>query len=78
MAVNTRILKAEFEYFTPDNFHKALQLLDQYSPDVKVIAGGTDLLIQMKKEVISPRYLINELHKSKKWMAADWCGDQMA
>lgn len=59
MAVNTRILKTEFEYFTPDNFHKALQLLDQYSPDVKVIAGGTDLLIQMKKEVISPRYLIN-------------------
>lgn len=59
MTVNTRILKEEFEYFAPDTFQEAVQLLNQYGPDAKVIAGGTDLLVQMKKEVVSPRYLIN-------------------
>jgi CO/xanthine dehydrogenase FAD-binding subunit len=59
MTVNTRILKAEFEYLAPDALQEAVQLLSQYSPNAKVIAGGTDLMVQMKKEVISPRYLIN-------------------
>jgi len=59
ITVNTRILKAEFEYFTPNTIQEALQLLDQYGSDAKLIAGGTDLLVQMKNEVISPSYLIN-------------------
>jgi carbon-monoxide dehydrogenase medium subunit len=36
-----------------------LHLLDQYGSDANVIAGGTDLLVQMKNEVISPSHLIN-------------------
>ena len=59
MTVNTRILKAQFEYLAPDALQEAGQLLNQYGADAKVIAGGTDLLVQMKKEVISPRYLID-------------------
>jgi carbon-monoxide dehydrogenase medium subunit len=59
MAVNTRILKAEFEYFVPKNLQEAVKLIGQYSPEAKVIAGGTDLLVQMKQEVVSPKYLIN-------------------
>lgn len=59
MAVNTRILKPEFEYFVPKSLQEALQLIVQYGPEAKVIAGGTDLLVQMKQEVISPKYLIN-------------------
>ena len=57
--MNTRILKAEFEYFTPNTIQEALHLLDQYGSDANVIAGGTDLLVQMKNEVISPGHLIN-------------------
>ncbi len=57
--MNTRILKAEFEYFAPNTIQEALHLLDQYGSDAKVIAGGTDLLVQMKNEVISPSHLIN-------------------
>lgn len=57
--MNTRILKAEFEYFTPNTIKEALHLLDQYGSDANVIAGGTDLLVQMKNEVISPSHLIN-------------------
>jgi carbon-monoxide dehydrogenase medium subunit len=59
MAVNTRILKPEFEYFLPKSLEEALQLLVQCGPEAKVIAGGTDLLVQMKQEVISPKNLIN-------------------
>jgi len=59
ITVNTRILKAEFEYFTPNTIQEALHLLDQYGSDANVIAGGTDLLVQMKNEVISPSHLIN-------------------
>jgi carbon-monoxide dehydrogenase medium subunit len=59
MTVNTRILKPEFEYFVPKSLQEALQLIGQYGPEAKVIAGGTDLLVQMKQEVISPKYLIN-------------------
>ena len=59
ITVNTRILKAEFEYFTPNTIQEALQLLDQYGSNANLIAGGTDLLVQMKNEVISPSYLIN-------------------
>jgi len=59
ITVNTRILKAEFEYFAPNTIQEALHLLDQYGSDAKVIAGGTDLLVQMKNEVISPSHLIN-------------------
>ncbi len=57
--MNTRILKAEFEYFTPNTIQEALHLLDQYGSDANVIAGGTDLLVQMKNEVVSPSHLIN-------------------
>lgn len=76
MAVNTRILKPEFEYFLPKSLEEALQLLVQCGPEAKVIAGGTDLLVQMKQEVISPRYLINIMNipelqfikKEKDWL----------
>jgi carbon-monoxide dehydrogenase medium subunit len=59
ITLNTRILKAEFEYFTPNTIQEALHLLEQYGLDANVIAGGTDLLVQMKNEVISPSHLIN-------------------
>jgi carbon-monoxide dehydrogenase medium subunit len=56
---NTRILVQEFECFDPETLKDAVSLLDRYGSDAKVIAGGTDLLVQMKQETICPRYLIN-------------------
>ncbi len=84
MTVNTRILAAEFEYLEPDTLQEALQLIDQHGPNAKVIAGGTDILAQMKNEVLSPNYLINimkisgmnVIKKEKDWLrigaAAKW------
>ena len=76
MMVNTRILKAEFEYFVPHDLKEALQLIDQYSPHAKIIAGGTDLIIQLKQEKVSPEYLIDikqipemkYIRKEKDWL----------
>ena len=57
--INTRILRAEFEYLAPRTVEEALYLLDKYGPEARIIAGGTDLLIQMKQEIAAPRYLID-------------------
>lgn len=59
---NSRILKTEFDYSVPTTLAQALKLIEMYGKDAKVIAGGTDLLVQMKHETVSPVYLINIMH----------------
>jgi carbon-monoxide dehydrogenase medium subunit len=48
-----------FEYFSPPNISEALSLLDQYKERAKLLAGGTDLLVQIKKGDLQSRYLID-------------------
>jgi CO/xanthine dehydrogenase FAD-binding subunit len=48
-----------FEYFAPANISEALKLLDIYREKAKILAGGTDLLVQMKKNDIRPDYLVD-------------------
>ncbi len=48
----------KFEYLAPRNIEEALFMLFQYGEEAKVIAGGTDLLLKMKKREITPQYLI--------------------
>jgi len=48
-----------FEYLTPNTIEQACSLLAQYKGNVKVLAGGTDLLVSMKRRGISPRYLVS-------------------
>lgn len=59
IAVNTRILKAEFDYFAPASIGEALALIAQNGPTARFIAGGTDLLVQMKLETVAPGCLIS-------------------
>jgi CO/xanthine dehydrogenase FAD-binding subunit len=56
---NTHILVQEFDYFEPASVEEAIALLAQYGGQAKVMAGGTDLLVQMKMERVNPRYVIN-------------------
>jgi carbon-monoxide dehydrogenase medium subunit len=56
---NTRVVTQEFEYFTPDTISEVLQLLNEHGQAAKIIAGGTDVVPQLKYEKISPAYLIN-------------------
>jgi 4-hydroxybenzoyl-CoA reductase beta subunit len=60
-----------FDYLRPDNLEGALDLLDTHRDDAKILAGGTDLLVRMKKGLFKPKCLIslkalNELSYIKK------------
>lgn len=49
----------DFEYFKPSTVAEATSLLAKYKEEAKVIAGGTDLLVEVKENRIRPKYLIN-------------------
>ena len=47
------------EYFTPKTIEEACSLAFKYKEEAKIIAGGTDLLVQVKHKDVLPRYIIN-------------------
>jgi carbon-monoxide dehydrogenase medium subunit len=47
-----------FEYFEPENLDEALDLLYQHGAHAKVLAGGTDLIVQMKQKMSPPQIVI--------------------
>ncbi|MCL5075223.1 MAG: xanthine dehydrogenase family protein subunit M [Chloroflexi bacterium] len=58
MPTNTRILANGFDYFAPASLAQTLQLLDEY-PQMRVLAGGTDLLVKMKAGKLDAAYLMD-------------------
>jgi len=48
-----------FEYLEPATIEEAVSLLTRYNGRAKVIAGGTDLLVQMRQKTISPDYVLD-------------------
>jgi carbon-monoxide dehydrogenase medium subunit len=48
-----------FEYLSPTTLPEALSLLRTHCDHAKILAGGTDLLIQMKVDEVKPRYVID-------------------
>ena len=50
---------SSFNYLAPKTIEEACSLLSKYEGRAKVIAGGTDLLVSMKKRQINPQYLVN-------------------
>ena len=55
---NTRILTSEFEYLEPKTVKEAVSLLAKYGEDAKVLAGGSNLLVDMKIGKAEPKYVI--------------------
>lgn len=49
----------KFEHLQPESLEEALDLLSKHGEEVKVIAGGTDLLVSMKQRLLTPKYLLN-------------------
>ena len=56
---NSHILVHAFEYLEPTSVEEAVRLLSQYGDRARVLAGGTDLIVQMKMEHLAPDYLIS-------------------
>jgi len=48
-----------FEYFEPKTIKDTTSLLIKYRGRANLIAGGTDLVVRMKQNMINPQYLIN-------------------
>jgi len=57
--LNTLSPSREFEYFKPKSPDEAISLLGKYGDKAKVLAGGTDLLIDIKLRRIKSDYLID-------------------
>ncbi|MGM0689210.1 MAG: FAD binding domain-containing protein [Bacillota bacterium] len=49
----------DFEYYIPESVEEACQLLHKFGSKAKAIAGGTDLLIKMKKDLLAPEVLVD-------------------
>jgi len=48
-----------FEYFAPQSLDEALSLLKERGNGVKLLAGGTDLLVQMKEAGLHPPAVVS-------------------
>src|SRR4030043_1827894 len=49
----------KFEYFCPISSEDSCSLLYKHKPEAKILAGGTDLFVKMKKKEILPGVVIS-------------------
>jgi len=50
---------ADFEYHTPDTLSEACALLARYARKACVLAGGTDLLVDLKSEMVAYEHIVS-------------------
>ena len=48
-----------FNYLEPTTIKEAVSLLSKYNGKAKIIAGGTDLMVQIRGKSIAPEYVID-------------------
>jgi carbon-monoxide dehydrogenase medium subunit len=48
-----------FEYLEPESVEEAISSLAAYGRDAKAIAGGTDLILQIRNKEIKPKFVID-------------------
>ena len=48
-----------FEYLEPESIKEALTMLSQYQGKSKIIAGGTDVMLQVRNKVIRPEVVVD-------------------
>ncbi len=49
----------KFEYVKPDSLSEALDMLKSNGAQVRIMAGGTDLILQMKQGQITPAFVLD-------------------
>ncbi len=55
--MTTRVLPS-FTLFTPTTIEEAVSIIQKNLDEARILAGGSDILVQMKKRLITPKYLI--------------------
>jgi carbon-monoxide dehydrogenase medium subunit len=53
------MLLPKFDFHEPTSTEEACQMIAELGKSVKPIAGGTDLIVNMKKGIISPKHLVS-------------------
>jgi carbon-monoxide dehydrogenase medium subunit len=48
-----------FEYLEPKTIEEAVCLLAKHDGKAKIIAGGTDLMVQMREDKVSPEFVVD-------------------
>jgi len=48
-----------FEFYEPESLKEACSFLDSFKEEAKVLAGGTDLLVQLKEGAIDLNHIVN-------------------
>ncbi|MDR1194255.1 MAG: FAD binding domain-containing protein, partial [Peptococcaceae bacterium] len=50
---------ANFKYQAPESVAEACEALAKYGSRAKLISGGTDIIVKMKKELLAPEILVS-------------------
>jgi CO/xanthine dehydrogenase FAD-binding subunit len=53
------MILSEFEFYEPTSVAEACDMMAGHRGKARPLAGGTDLLVNMKKKVLNPEYLIS-------------------
>jgi xanthine dehydrogenase FAD-binding subunit len=49
----------DVDYIRPQDLGEALDFINDYAPDATILAGGTDVMIDMRSGVLKSRYLLD-------------------
>jgi carbon-monoxide dehydrogenase medium subunit len=63
------------EYKAPDSLTEALKILEERTEDCKVLAGGTDLILQMKQGLVNPS-LVMDVKQVPELNTLEWSKDK--
>lgn len=55
----------EFEYVAPKTVKEAINLLATYKEKATILAGGTDVVVRLRDEIIDPEFIIDIKHIDK-------------
>ena len=53
------MLLPKFDFHEPHTIDEACQILAEYGVKARPIAGGTDLMVNMKKKILSPEHIVS-------------------
>ncbi|CEP69196.1 FAD-binding, type 2 [Moorella glycerini] len=53
------LLPVEYAYYCPKTLTEACELFRKYNSQARLLAGGTDLILAMKREEVQPKVLID-------------------